>query len=133
MSQQQSTSRTITIILVAAVAAAIVLVDDRWLRVGFALIPVLLLGHRALGGGTRGSHAEDSARGGEERRTNTKLREQVQALLTLIREFYTTCHMVAVGQLEPSKAKGKARDVERRLNAMMAEMLEQIEEAPAAE
>ena len=52
--------------------------------------------------------------------------------MKLIREFYTTCHMVAVGQLEPSKAKAKAQVVERRLNQMMADMLETIEAAGAS-
>lgn len=64
---------------------------------------------------------------GEERRANATLRRQVQDLLALIREFYTTCHMVAVGQLEPSRAKAKARVVEEKLQAMMAEMLAGLE------
>lgn len=64
----------------------------------------------------------------EERRTNHDLRAQVKALLALIREFYTTCHMVAVGQLEPSKAKAKAQTVERQLSEMMAQMVESLDE-----
>jgi len=67
----------------------------------------------------------------EERRTNHDLRAQVMALLGLIREFYTTCHMVAVGQLEPSKAKAKAQTVERQLSEMMAEMVESLEQSEA--
>ena len=66
-----------------------------------------------------------------ERRTDLDIRERIQELLKLIREFYTTCHMVAVGQLEPSKAK--AQVVEHRLNQMMADMLEKIEVADASE
>ena len=65
--------------------------------------------------------------GGEERRANPTLRNQIQDLLGLIREFYRTCHMVAVGQLEPSRAKAKARALEEKLQAMMAEMLADIE------
>ena len=65
--------------------------------------------------------------GGEERRANATLRRQVQDLLALIREFYTTCHMVAVGQLEPSRAKAKAKVVEEKLQAMMADMLEGLD------
>ena len=37
--------------------------------------------------------------------------------------------MVAVGQLEPSKAKAKAQVVEKKLQAMMADMLERVEAA----
>jgi hypothetical protein len=70
---------------------------------------------------------------GSDRRTNDRVRAKVAELLTLIRDFYTTCHMVAVGQLEPSKAKAKAADVERRLNQMMAEMLEEAEGGPGVE
>jgi len=64
---------------------------------------------------------------GAERRANATLRRQIQDLLALIREFYTTCHMVAVGQLEPSRAKAKARVVEEKLQAMMAEMLKGLD------
>ena len=64
----------------------------------------------------------------EERRSNLELREQVKALLGLIREFYTTCHMVAVGQLEPSKAKAKAQTVERQLGEMMARIVDSLDE-----
>jgi hypothetical protein len=65
---------------------------------------------------------------GKERRSDPILRRQILDLLSLIREFYTTCHMVAVGQLEPSKAKAKARVVEEKLRSMMAETLERLEE-----
>ena len=65
---------------------------------------------------------------GEDRRSDPVLRRQILELLGLIREFYTTCHMVAVGQLEPSKAKAKARSVEEKLRAMMSETLERLAE-----
>ena len=64
----------------------------------------------------------------EERRTDFAVREHVKSLLTLIRDFYTTCHMVSVGQLEPSKAKAKAKSVEAQLNDMMSEILTRLEE-----
>ena len=64
---------------------------------------------------------------GEERRANPTLRRQVHDLLALIREFYQTCHMVAVGQLEPARAKSKARSLEEKLHVMMGEMLAEID------
>ena len=64
-----------------------------------------------------------------DRRSDETIRRQVRDLLELIREFYSTCHMVAVGQLEPSKAKSKAQVVEMKLQAMMADMLERVEAA----
>lgn len=73
--------------------------------------------------------AEDGPRkNGEERRSDPTLRRQILELLGLIREFYSTCHMVAVGQLEPAKAKAKARDVEEKLRTMMNETLERLAE-----
>lgn len=127
----QGSDRPTVLFMLAVMAFAIILVDDRWVRVGLGLLPALLLAQRAVGGGGVGARPGPPV--GEERRSNPGLRDQVQELLKLIREFYTTCHMVAVGQLEASKAKAKAQVVERKLNLMMAEMLEAIDDAPASE
>ena len=77
---------------------------------------------------TSESDSREGPPGGTERRSNPELRRQVRDLLGLIREFYQTCHMVAVGQLEPSRAKSKARRLEEKLQVMMSEMLARIEE-----
>ncbi len=63
----------------------------------------------------------------EDRRKDTTVRRHIQQLLDLIRDFYSTCHMVAVGQLSAAKAKAKAREVEEKLDAMMEEMLARID------
>jgi hypothetical protein len=127
----QANDRPTILFMLAVMAFAIVLVDDRWVRVGLGLLPALLMAQRALAGS--GVGADETSSAGSERRTNDGVREKVAELLKLIREFYTTCHMVAVGQLEPSKAKAKAAVVERRLNQMMAEMIEEAERAPDSE
>jgi len=127
----QANDKPTILFMVVVMAFAIVLVDDRWIRVGLGLLPALLLAQRAMAGSGVGSEATATA-DGSERRTNDGVREKVAELLKLIREFYTTCHMVAVGQLEPSKAKAKAAVVERRLNQMMAEMLEEAEGDPSS-
>ena len=126
--QQQTNDRPTIFFMLAVMAFAIVLVDDRWVRVGLGLLPALLLAQRALMGAGVGLTA-DKTEGApsEDRRSDTGVREQNQDLLALIREFYTTCHMVAVGQLEPSKAKAKAQVVEGKLNKMMASMLDTLE------
>ncbi len=120
----QPNDKPTVLFLLAVMAFAIILVDDRWVRVGLGLLPGLLLAQRALLGSGIGIA---SAQGGSEheRRADNTIRDQIQELLKLIREFYTTCHMVAVGQLEPAKAK--AQVVERKLNAMMAHMLDKVE------
>lgn len=64
----------------------------------------------------------------EERRSDLAVRRHIKQLLELIRDFYSTCHMVAVGQLSPAKAKSKAAEVEEKLNEMMQKMLERLGE-----
>lgn len=123
----QTNDKTTVLFMLAVMAFAIVLVDDRWVRVGLAVLPALLLAQRALMGSGVGKQAPAADALDEDRRSDLTVREQIQELLKLIREFYTTCHMVAVGQLEPSKAKAKAAVVEGKLNQMMAHMLDQIE------
>jgi hypothetical protein len=127
----QANDKPTILFMLAVMAFAIVLVDDRWVRVGLGLLPALLLAQRAMAGSGVGS--DDDSGPGSERRNHDGVREQVAELLKLIREFYTTCHMVAVGQLEPSKAKAKAAVVERRLNQMMAEMLENAEDGSSSD
>lgn len=122
----ESSDKPKVFFMVAVLAFAIILVDDRWVRVGLGLLPALLLARRALGGAGIGG-AGDAPPTTVERRQNPSVRDQIQELLKHIREFYTTCHMVAVGQLEPAKAKAKAQEVEGRLNTMMTEMIEQVE------
>jgi hypothetical protein len=80
---------------------------------------------------TSETEANPGPPGGEERRANPTLRRQVRDLLALIREFYQTCHMVAVGQLEPARAKAKARLLEEKLQVMMGQMLAEIDDEEA--
>lgn len=68
----------------------------------------------------------------EDRRSDFAVRRHIKQLLELIRDFYSTCHMVAVGQLSPAKAKAKARHVEEKLNEMMDDMLERLDEYEGA-
>ena len=127
---KQDNDKITVLFMLGVMTFAVILVDDRWVRAGLGLLPALLLAQRALMGVGIG-HAGPPD--GEERRSDTGIRERIQELLKLIREFYTTCHMVAVGQLEPAKAKVKAQAVERRLNTMMAEMLDNLEAGAESE
>ncbi len=131
----QPSAKPLVLVTVLILAAAVVFVDDRWIRIGIVLVPALLLARSALGGGAvkvaaEALAAEEAARRAKaesDRRQDNTVRQQIKDLLALIREFYTTCHMVAVGQLEPAKAKAKARVVEQKLNDMMEHMLAQVE------
>jgi hypothetical protein len=68
------------------------------------------------------------ATGEEDRRADPALRTQVTELLGVIREFHHTCHMVALGQLEASRAKAKARVLEEKIQDLVSEMLEGLED-----
>lgn len=129
-------------------AVVVVLIDDPWLRSAVALIPLVVLARMALGGAgaaaaaTAAERSAQAARAAQvardaqaeaDRRSDMTVRRQIQDLLDLIREFYTTCHMVAIGQLEPSKAKAKALVVETKLNEMTAQMLERVDSEEESE
>ena len=102
-------------------AFAMIVVDDRWVRAGLGLLPALLLAQRALSG--TGVRSRDAPRvGAADRRGNPAVRGYIEDLLKHFREFYTTCHLMAGGQLDPEEAKELAGGIERRLNALLAEV-----------
>ncbi len=108
--------------MLAVMAFAIVLVDDRWVRVGLGLLPALLLAQRALVGGAVGSGKNSSRVGAADRRADVVVRGHLEELLKHFRDFYTTCHLMASGKLEPEEAKRLAGGIERRLNELLAEI-----------
>ena len=118
----QEKDKVTVLFMLGVMTFAVVLIDERWVRAGVALLPALLLAQRALMGA--GVGATGPPQGTSERRADPGVRQQIQELLRLIREFYTMCHIVAVGELEPAKAKARAQVVESQLNEMMAELLE---------
>lgn len=116
-------------LLVAVLAAAFV--DARWVRAALVIVPLAFVATQlfAAGAATKAPpKAAKDAPDGEDRRSDNTIRRHIQQLLDLIREFYSTCHMVAVGQLSPAKAKQKAREVEEKLNVMMKDMLDRIDD-----
>jgi hypothetical protein len=64
----------------------------------------------------------------DDRRQDIAVRRHVQQLLELIRDFYSTCHMVAVGQLSAAKAKEKALDVEQKVDDLMGDLLQRLDD-----
>ena len=63
---ESQNDKTTVFFMVAVIAFAIVLVDDRWVRVGLGLLPALLLAQRALMGAGVGG-AKDSRLGAADR------------------------------------------------------------------
>jgi hypothetical protein len=64
--------RTTVLFMLALSGFSIVLVDDRWVRVGLGLLPALLLAQRALGGSGVGEAARKV--GASERRGDDSAR-----------------------------------------------------------
>ena len=114
------------VLLLALVAFAVIIVDERWLRAAIAFVPALLLAQRAMLSVDVAEpppltgHAAQAA--SDERRADTDVRGHIDELLKSFREFYTTCHLMATGNLEPDEAKDLAAGIERRLNKLLAEI-----------
>ena len=128
--EQQDDKVTIFFML-AVMAFAVVLVDDRWVRVGLGLLPALLLAQRALGGGGVGRRDRERVGAAADRRGDQDVRAHIEELLKHFREFYTTCHLMATGNLEPAEAKDLAAGIERRLNKLLAEVTDAVKSETA--
>jgi len=106
------------VLLIFVMLFAVVIVDERWLRVAIAFVPTLLLAQQGLK-----AFADDedkSASGWADRRTDLEMRGSVDELLRHIREFYLTCHMMATGKITPDDAVEKAAQQELQLNRLLA-------------
>ena len=123
-----NTARALVVLSILVVAVAATFVERQWLRAVLVLVPALFLAQKAL---LRAVPAPEAPApeppSDEDRRSDMTVRRHIRQLLDLIREFYSTCHMVAVGQLSAAKAKAKAREVEEKLDVMMEEMLSRID------
>ena len=119
---EQQNDKVTVFFMLAVMAFAMVLVDDRWVRVGLGLLPALLLAQRALVGGAVGSGKNASRVGAADRRADAAVRGHIEDLLKHVRDFYTTCHLMASGKLEPEEAKGLVSGIERKLNELLAEI-----------
>lgn len=110
------------VLMVLLILFAVVLVDERWIRTGIALVPVLLLAQRATYA-RRHVHAE-APRRTVERRIDNETRAHIEELLKHFREFYASVHLMEKGQLSPEEAKGWAAHLERELNSLLAQVIE---------
>jgi hypothetical protein len=94
------------------------LVENTLIRIGLCFAVGLLLVQRALG-----IQAGGQAEATPERRRDPLVRDAVTDLLTQIREFYTTCHLMQVQQISPAEATERATRTERGLNQLLAEVV----------
>lgn len=105
------------ILLIFLLSFAVLIVDERWLRVAIAFVPALLLAQQGL---RASGKEEDSGSGWADRRADQEMRTAVDELLRHIREFYLTCHMMGTGKLSPDDAVERAAQQELQLNQLLA-------------
>jgi hypothetical protein len=106
------------VLLIFVLSFAVVIVDERWLRVAIAFVPALLLAQQGLRAANHDE--EDTGAGWADRRTDMEMRDSVDELLRHIREFYLTCHMMGTGKLAPDDAVERAAQQELQLNRLLA-------------
>ncbi|MGD8322476.1 MAG: hypothetical protein PVJ02_18635 [Gemmatimonadota bacterium] len=112
-------SETLSVLLmVLLLAFAVVIVDDRWLRVGIAVLPALMLAQRALKSSAVRQTSDTEVT--DDRRQDHEVRGYIDELLKHFREFYATCHLTGAGVLTPEAAEERATNLERELNRLLA-------------
>lgn len=116
--------RISVLLMVALLAFAVVLVDERLLRTAVAVLPALMLAQKALGIGQAKTLQPPPPTSGEERRRDEEIRGYIEQLLKHFREFYTTCHLMSVKVLTIEAAEERANNLERDLNQLLARITE---------
>jgi len=131
------------VLMVALLAFAVVLVDERLLRTAVAVLPALWLAQRALHA-SPSNRAEATGQGGsprkapapvgeDDRRTDLETRAYIDRLIKHLREFYATCHLMGSNVLTVEAAEERATRIEGELNRLLAEITQTIRaNAPAA-
>lgn len=108
--------------LLAILAFAVVIVEERWLRVAVAFLPTLLLVQLAVEAGR--AKSDGPLRTVADRRVDEEMRAAVDELLRHIREFYLTCHLMGSGRLDSKKAAEATARREKELNRLLAQVTE---------
>ena len=104
---------------VALLAIIVVLVDERLIRAGLAIIPGMLLAQRAIGATAATTEGNGDWTGIHDRRMAEHVREHVDRLLSHFREFYALNHLMSSGRMTPEEALVKASDLEGDLNRLL--------------
>ena len=105
---------------VVLLAVIVVLVDERMIRAGLAIIPGMLLAQRALGGSQ--GKSTGSWTGIQDQRMNEHVRNHLEKLLGHFREFYAMNHLMTSGGMNSEEALARASDLEKDLNRLLDEI-----------
>lgn len=124
----QKTDVASVVLLIFVLSFAVVIVDERWLRVAIAFVPAMLLAQQAL----KKSGSESPSEETPDRRSDDLVRSAVDELLRHIREFYLTCHMMGTGKLSPDDAVEKAAQQELELNRLLARVTDGVKNRTGA-
>ena len=108
------------VLLMFVLAFGAIIIDERWLRVLVVLVPALLLAQRAV---LAQGRKEDKV-GAADRRAYLDTRGAIDEVLQHIREFYTTCHLIGSGEMDPEDAAEKVAKQEMALNRLLAQVTE---------
>ena len=106
------------LVQVALVITIVVLVADDWLiRGALAFIPAMLLAQRALG--SAGNKVSDGLTGGPR---DLLIREPIQKLEAILREFQPICRLMGVGGITPEEALRRTNHLEKDLTRLLDEV-----------
>ena len=121
------------LILIEVVALLLItaLIDEALMRVALSVAPGLLLAQRAL---EAPDASEGPTRSGfEDRRHDPVIRNYVDELLDLVRQFHTACHLLRSGQITDNRATERTGEIERDLNRMLAGIMKAAKEEATSE
>lgn len=110
------------LVILFVLAFAVVVVEERWLRVAVAVVPALLLAQRSLAASK--VEAPTAPVGAADRRMDGATRTAVDQLLWQVREFYLTCHLMGSGKMTSDEAVEKTAKLEKELNKILASVTE---------
>ncbi len=107
------------------------LIDEALMRVALSVAPGLLLAQRAL---EAPDASEGPTRSGfEDRRHDGVVRNYVDELLKLVRQFHTACHLLRSGQITYERATERTGEIEGGLNRMLADIMKAAKEEATSE
>ena len=105
---------------VVLLAIIVLLVDERLIRGGLAIIPGMFLAQRAMGATAAEAISDWSPI--NDRRMNEHVREHIERLLSHFRDFYALSHHMTSGRMSPEEAGERAGELENDLNRLLDEV-----------
>jgi len=118
----RDSEKPFVLVVVAVVTLAVIFVDEPAARSGLTLLLVLFLAQIALSSSDPAFEGRSVRQ--EERRVDGAARHRVEEVLKPTREFYAVCHATGEGRMEAGTARARAHVPERRLNRIMAELMD---------